>query len=177
MATAVDVMRYITAKKDISGEVQLQKLMYYAQSWALAWDGRPLFAERIEAWQLGPVVPTIRHRDDAPDATTLTPSEAATVDAVLEYYGSQWGWQLGRLSHNEAPWKDVWGDRPTNSRCSDEITQDAMRRFYTSEAIAGRGPERPEMTEAQREATAEETSAAAAQGADEWRRALELLSE
>ena len=39
MATAIDVMKYIKSQKSITGEVQLQKLVYYSQAWSLAWDG------------------------------------------------------------------------------------------------------------------------------------------
>lgn len=39
--------------------LKLQKLLYYAQGYALAILNRPLFAENIEHWQHGPVVPCI----------------------------------------------------------------------------------------------------------------------
>jgi len=37
----------------------LQKLVYYTQAWHLAITGQPLFADRIEAWVHGPVVPSL----------------------------------------------------------------------------------------------------------------------
>ncbi len=36
--------------------LQLQKLLYYAQGFNVAWYGRPLFLQPIEAWVHGPVV-------------------------------------------------------------------------------------------------------------------------
>jgi uncharacterized phage-associated protein len=36
--------------------MKLQKLVYYAQAWALVWDDEPIFDEEIEAWANGPVV-------------------------------------------------------------------------------------------------------------------------
>ena len=62
MAAAMDVVRYLVelAGPNEEGEpmthMRLQKLLYYVQGWHMAWYGRPLFAERIEAWQHGPVV-------------------------------------------------------------------------------------------------------------------------
>ena len=87
MATAIDVMKYIKSQMRVMGEVQVQKLAYYAQAWSLAWDGSPLFGDRIEAWKMGPVVPALRYRSDAADDSVLTEAERATVDAVIEFYG------------------------------------------------------------------------------------------
>ena len=91
MATALDVMRYIKSRHAPSGDVQLQKLVYYSQAWTLAWDGVPLFPERIEAWRLGPVVPAIWRRDDGPASDGLTEAEKANVDAVIGHYGQSYG--------------------------------------------------------------------------------------
>ncbi|WP_375339284.1 Panacea domain-containing protein [Planktothricoides raciborskii] len=56
MATVYDVAAYILTKKHPLTAVKLQKLLYYAQAWALVWDKKPLFPERIEAWVNGPVL-------------------------------------------------------------------------------------------------------------------------
>ena len=36
--------------------MKLQKLVYYAQAWSLAWDNEILFDDPISAWIYGPVV-------------------------------------------------------------------------------------------------------------------------
>ena len=38
---------------------KLQKLIYYAQAWNMAFNGEPIFEEKIEAWIHGPVVPEV----------------------------------------------------------------------------------------------------------------------
>jgi uncharacterized phage-associated protein len=65
MANAVDVARYIRSTGTVTGGLQLQKLVYYAQAWHLVWNGRPLFDEAIDAWKLGPVVPEVRRDYEA----------------------------------------------------------------------------------------------------------------
>lgn len=48
--------------KDRLGEIspmKLQKLVYYAHAWSLALFGDPLISDRIEAWQYGPVIPSL----------------------------------------------------------------------------------------------------------------------
>jgi uncharacterized phage-associated protein len=42
--------------------LKLQKLVYYAHGWHLALTGQPLIDERIQAWQYGPVTPSL-YRD------------------------------------------------------------------------------------------------------------------
>lgn len=39
--------------------LKLQKLLYYQQGFHLAFFGTPLFAEDVEAWMYGPVVPAV----------------------------------------------------------------------------------------------------------------------
>lgn len=55
ISTARDVAGLILARLGPMDAWKLQKLTYYAQAWSLAWDGRPLFADRVEAWANGPV--------------------------------------------------------------------------------------------------------------------------
>ena len=62
MLTCFDAADYFLSKidedaGDVITNLKLQKLVYYAQGFSLALCGRPLFAERIEAWQHGPVCP------------------------------------------------------------------------------------------------------------------------
>lgn len=41
--------------------MKLQKLIYFSHGWHLAVTDKPLIDEQIEAWQYGPVVPTLFH--------------------------------------------------------------------------------------------------------------------
>lgn len=41
--------------------MKLQKLMYYAHGWYLAITNSPLLDENVEAWEYGPVIPSIYH--------------------------------------------------------------------------------------------------------------------
>lgn len=64
MLTCFDAADYFLSKidedaGDVITNLKLQKLVYYAQGFSLALCGRPLFAERIEAWQHGPVCPAL----------------------------------------------------------------------------------------------------------------------
>lgn len=56
--------------------MKLLKLLYYAHGWYLAICGQPLLDERIEAWEYGPVVPSIysefKHFGNNPISTPAT---------------------------------------------------------------------------------------------------------
>lgn len=58
-ASVLDVAAYVLESQGPMTHMKLQKLCYYSQAWHLAWDGVPLFPERIEAWANGPVVPVL----------------------------------------------------------------------------------------------------------------------
>ena len=56
MVSVTDVAAFILEKQKPITAMKLQKLCYYAQAWSLAWDEKPLFKEKIEAWSNGPVI-------------------------------------------------------------------------------------------------------------------------
>lgn len=175
MARAIDVASYIASHKHLSGEVQLQKLMYYAQAWSLVWDGQPLFDEHVEAWKMGPVVPAIRYIEpESGNSAALAEAQKATIDAVIEHYGKLYGTQLINLTHKEAPWKVVWDEHHVGSWCNAEIPHNAMRRFYTNQALENHGPKRRPVTS---RATAEaDVLAIAGANAQIWSETLEILA-
>jgi uncharacterized phage-associated protein len=117
MVSVDDVAAYILARKGSMSAMKLQKLVYYCQAWSLVWDDRPLFSEPVQAWANGPVCPELweHHRGlfelHTPwrwgDGARLSEDEAATVDAVLDYYGDRSAQWLSDLTHAERPWADA----------------------------------------------------------------------
>ena len=63
MYTASDIPKYIITKctRDTQpiSNLQLQKILYYVQRQYVKQQDEPLFADVIEAWQFGPVVPNV----------------------------------------------------------------------------------------------------------------------
>lgn len=139
MASVHDVAAYILEKEGPMSTMKLQKLTYYCQGWSLAWDERPLFAARIEAWANGPVVPSLysHHRGQFMiaswpngDSSLLSQDERDTIDAVLEGYGDLSGQQLGQQTHEERPWLEARGDLSPGARSNAIISEDAMQDFF-----------------------------------------------
>lgn len=119
---------------------KLQKLAYYSQAWHLAWEGKALFEDCIEAWAAGPVVRSLyaKHRGRFQvwswpdgDPAGLDDSETSTVDAVVGAYGRFTGAQLSTLTHREAPWRSARKGLPPGAPSSAEITQESMYAYYS----------------------------------------------
>ncbi len=141
MATAHDVAAYILGRVSGVSHMKLQKLLYYAQAWSAVWTEKPLFADRIEAWANGPVVPSVFQTlkgcflvkpnllpTGNPDA--LTADERDTVDRVVGFYGPHDPQWLSDLTHMERPWQEARIGVAPGDRCGNEITLASMAEFY-----------------------------------------------
>ena len=86
MYNVLDVARYIIwycKKKGFSiSNLKLQKILYFVQAEFLVSVGIPCFAEEIEAWDFGPVVPEVYHEfkifgsADIPKSVCMNADEA-----------------------------------------------------------------------------------------------------
>lgn len=141
--TASNVAKHILARFQANGSpiinLKLQKLLYYSQAWHLAFTGKPLFHDRIEAWIHGPVVPPVfgEYKQfgwspiSVSDGGTLTTGQTAHVDNVLQAYGKLSAWDLERLSHSESPWREARSGLPPDAPSNNIISEDSMRLFYS----------------------------------------------
>ncbi len=100
--------------EDLMSNMKLQKMLYYQQGYHLAYFGTPLFNEDIEAWQYGPVVPSIYEKFSANGRNGIMP-EAKSFEfeseeemnlffKVYETYGQYSAYGLMELTHKETPW-------------------------------------------------------------------------
>jgi uncharacterized phage-associated protein len=140
MARVLDVAKYILERQGEISTLKLQKLVYYAQVWALASDGEPLFPDTIKAWGQGPVVPALFHAHkgrwklDAADLggnfDGLSDAQRTHIDRILACYGELPAAYLSKLTHHERPWREArqFGERFGHK--SPAITVTAIRAFY-----------------------------------------------
>jgi uncharacterized phage-associated protein len=102
--------------------MKLQKLLYFAHSWHLAFTDKPLIDEQIEAWQWGPVVASIYHAKknsgpnpirnlcvDSEGNDPRVPIEDCYTHSLLaeiwKVYGLLTAIQLSNISHDKgSPW-------------------------------------------------------------------------
>ena len=102
--------------------LKLQKLLYYAQGICLAIYGRPLFFEKIEAWQHGPVVREVYNRFcsngrdniniemDSKNEQILKNIEnnkevSEVLNLTYDNFAIYTAWQLRQMTHEDnTPW-------------------------------------------------------------------------
>lgn len=141
MVSVFDVAAFILIKWGRMSAMKLQKLLYYCQAWSLVWDDAPLFPERIEAWESGPVVRDLfnAHKgkywvtelpNENPD--TLNEVQKETVIAVYEFYGGRSAQYLSDLTHMEDPWKLARASFSGRLRGDAEITVGSLEEYYSS---------------------------------------------
>ena len=141
MANVSDVAAAVIARAGAVDQIKLQKLLYYAQGWSLAWRGEALFPETVEAWRWGPVVDAAyqdykRHgmdefeRPESGDSEALTVEELGVVAAVVDRYGQLGQWELQQLTHEDPAWLEAWGDRGPDDRGRQAIDLDLMVRTF-----------------------------------------------
>jgi uncharacterized phage-associated protein len=135
-----DVASLIEMKMGPLSAYKLQKLVYYAQAWSLAWDGEALFPQVMKAWVDGPVSPELWHdhkNGKAGDPSALSKKQVETVSAVLDFYGALNAQQLIDLSHRETPWRSARVGLAPTEKGQAKITNDSMRAYYAPLAAHG----------------------------------------
>ena len=141
MLTIFDVADYILTKVGRVTSMKLQKLVYYAQAWSLAWDDEPLFDEDFQAWANGPVCPELFRVHKGHFGLTadffsdfvknaLSPEQMETIDIVLGDYAHMAPHELSDLSHREYPWIKARGNTPPGMPCENTIDKEDMREYY-----------------------------------------------
>jgi uncharacterized phage-associated protein len=143
MATAAAVAdRFRELSGNTLTPLQLLKLAYIAHGWSFPIRKQGLIGERIEAWQYGPVIPSLYHslKDFRAEPVTrpvpgssispLAVEEAALVDKIYEVYGKYSGGQLSAMTHRTGtPWDVAW-QLGKNSRIDDGMISDHYNRLH-----------------------------------------------
>jgi uncharacterized phage-associated protein len=152
MTDAIHVARHLIylasaeEEPELLSHLRLQKLLYYTQGWSLALrNGRPMFAERIEAWAHGPVVKDLWSvfsqygnrpipSEDFVDSHVMDEDDRLLVGAVWSAYKGYTAFGLSEMTHNESPWRDARGNLSSTARSGAEITKEAMMKYFVARA-------------------------------------------
>ena len=147
MAKVQDVARLFIdiAEKEAENEqgdgmsnLKLQKLLYFAQGWYMARYGKPLFDEPMEAWRLGPVVPSVYAEyqrfgknpiHDAPPAKGAFTREEydLLMDVVREYWRYSASALINMAHEPGTPWAKVYEKDVPHI----PLSLDAMREYFS----------------------------------------------
>ena len=160
---AIDIANmYIRLANDIQDNsidnLKINKMLYYAQGWALVRLGRPLFDESIQAWDYGPVIPEVYHAFkccgklsikepiDVFDESRLNSEELELLVDVYTAYGRYTGWALKEMTHEKgSPWDMVY-QKGKNIIIENEI----IKKYFEKQSLDTFDPDLiklPEITE------------------------------
>lgn len=143
MIKATDVANYFLSLVDKDADdcisnLKLQKLCYYAQGFHLALYGERLFDETLQAWQHGPVVPSLYHKYKDKGSSCLMPDIHFDIDVipsdvrellddVYQNYGQFSAWRLRDMTHQESPWLTSY-----NKTTNDVISDEKLAEFFST---------------------------------------------
>lgn len=159
MIPVLDVARYVinySNKMNYSiSNLKLQKLLYFIQAYYLAFtpSHKPCFSEEIEAWNFGPVVPSVYHEfksfgggdipyvnsyyklgnennlwsiEEVPfDDNCISKEDKKIINDIIDKFSAFSAAELVELTHHQAPWKDAYLPRQNVV-----ITKDAIREYF-----------------------------------------------
>ena len=159
-----DYARYVGLSMLLKGlsvsPLKLQKILYYQQSWNMAFFGREevLFEDIPQAWVNGPVYPAIfqKYKSVVPgmcdhltykdfnsteesasqdakqlvEKLGLTKNEIELSDSVMTQYGAKTQNQLILLTHIERPWCESREGLMPYERCTKELSLTTMYEYY-----------------------------------------------
>ena len=114
--------------------LKLQKIVFLAQAAYLAVKGKTLFDDEIQAWQYGPVIPSLynsykgcgRNPIDSPAASKEVDNETASfLSDVWGIFGKYSAAQLVDYTHGHLPWRQAF-----NKGNGTAITNKSIKDFY-----------------------------------------------
>lgn len=114
--------------------LKLQKILYLAQAYYLAKLGKPLFAEKLEAWEYGPVVPEVyrklKRNGSKPiiieeDKSKLAEDDKEVLKKVWDSFGGYSASRLVNIVHAHTPWKEAFASTDKT------ISHKALKDYYS----------------------------------------------
>lgn len=144
-ASAAEIAATLRSRVPNLPTKKLHKLLYYCQGHHLATFGQPLFPEAVSAFDMGPVVGSLWHREkETGERTTvagLTEAELNTVGYVVSRYGALSGRDLEILTHHEDPWMRANESREPGGRV--RIEREWMQEYFAADAVGDELPDPP----------------------------------
>lgn len=149
----IDLAGYALSNYGGMSHLKVQKLIYYAQAYHLAYFDEPLMDELFEAWVHGPVSRTLynalkdisilhteieyeqgegeRHPNSIIEES-LTEEQIELITDVFQELSTWKSSELEEASHSEKPWIEARIGYGPGDSCNVPINENTMRVFYKS---------------------------------------------
>jgi len=163
MVSVFDVASYILQQRGAMSAMKLQKLVYFAYGWYLAITGERLLDERVEAWQWGPVIPSLYSEFKAYGSGPITDLAAEysfqgtkmtfqyprigsddparddfarrVIAKVWNIYGRYSGIQLSEMTHAaNSPWSQSYDENVRGTDIDDDVIKQYFKQVANQNA-------------------------------------------
>lgn len=144
MYDALTVAEYVIKYSTLSGmpvsNLRLQKVLYFIQAEFMVSTNSECFNDRIEAWDLGPVVPTVYRKykvfgassipiDSSKDAERIINSkDRKMMNETINHCNKYSTSTLIEITHNQDPWI-----KARNSCFSKVISPESLYEYFKEE--------------------------------------------
>lgn len=124
MYSALNIARYIIERCNLQGKpisnLKLQKILYFVQAEFLVTRNQPCFAEEIEAWDFGPVIPEVYHKykiyggasiptiGKAMNLIAISKNDQVLINGMVDECAKYSASALVELTHNQTPWIEAY---------------------------------------------------------------------
>ncbi len=142
MYRASDIARYIIERcKENSrpiSNLKLQKILYFVQAEFLVTKNQPCFAEEIEAWDFGPVVPSVYYEyrvfgganipciGKSLIRRSISARDREILNGIIDECSSYSASALVEITHNQTPWIEAYEKGGYNN----EITIESIKAYF-----------------------------------------------
>jgi len=148
MLAADDITDYLLSKEvKMNGKgitnLDVQKILYFAQGWHLALTGERLFEEELRAWVHGPAVREVYFRLAQYERSPIPINEVrgnptrdlpegvrAFLDQVWTKYSAFRTGKLVELTHQPGPWQIARGELDAQQRSDTPLSTSDMMEFF-----------------------------------------------
>lgn len=134
------IIYYCIVRNIPLSNLKLQKLLYFVQAFYLVKFGKSCFKDEIQAWDFGPVVPSVYHvfkQFGAGNIPYVVPNiydvrdriskyDQKSILTVLNVFAKYSASDLVKITHRQKPWKDVY--KPNHHNII--ITPESIKEYF-----------------------------------------------
>ena len=131
-------LKWANKEGELISNLKMQKLLYFAQAWHLAYFKTPLFIDPIKAWEFGPVVlgayhhfkpfgyGPIKYKENGKEDKKFKPKQLKFLEDFYDKFIRFSAHELVNIAHNDGPWKVAF-----EKGRKEVISTESMLDFYS----------------------------------------------